>query len=393
MTIFKSFLIALLFSSNIYFEYFDFQYIYLNSIISVFAIYFILKSSKKEFIQIGFFIGLLWFYWISFSFQYYDLNYLIPFIILFFGLLYGFLFYLFTLYESVFLKALALVTLSIIEIFGFNWFKVQILFVDTIFSSQTLFVTLFIFIIALAIFFKRNIILLALVLCISLPQEKSLPSVKIAMPQFNLDQEEKWKINNRQKITDLNFKEINNAIEQNYELIVLPETAFPFSLTQKKDVYERLISKSKDISILTGSLHKKNNQYFNASYLFEDGKVHIAHKTVLVPFGEAVPFPEMIRNLINDIFYDGAKDYAVASNPTTFTIQNTKFRNAICYEATTDKVFENIDTAYMIAISNNAWFTPSTQAALQKQLLKYYAKKYNAIIFHSSNGTPNAIIY
>ena len=37
----------------------------------------------------------------------------------------------------------------------------------------------------------------------------------------------------------------------------------------------------------------------------------------------------------------------------------------------------------MIVISNNAWFTPSIEPILQKQLLRYYAKKYGISIYHS----------
>ena len=62
-----------------------------------------------------------------------------------------------------------------------------------------------------------------------------------------------------------------------------------------------------------------------------------------------------------------------------------KFRNAICYEATTDKIFENLgDTKYMIAISNNAWFTPSIEPTLQHLFFKILLKNI-ITIFHEAN--------
>jgi apolipoprotein N-acyltransferase len=111
-----------------------------------------------------------------------------------------------------------------------------------------------------------------------------------------------------------------------------------------------------------------------------------------VPFGEKVPLPQILTDLINKLFFNGASDYSTASNTTTFDINGTKFRNAICYEATTNEIFYNMDTKFMIAISNNAWFTPSIEPTLQYLLLKYYAQKYNIIIFHSSNKSSNMII-
>jgi len=97
-------------------------------------------------------------------------------------------------------------------------------------------------------------------------------------------------------------------------------------------------------------------------------------------------------DFINDTFFDGANDYSKASNPTTFTIKGVKFRNAICYEATTDDIYQNLDTPFVIASSNNAWFTPSTQPTLQKLLLRYYAKKYGLVIYHATNKSQNMIV-
>ena len=131
---------------------------------------------------------------------------------------------------------------------------------------------------------------------------------------------------------------------------------------------------------------------YNSTYLIDNTKVQISNKVVLVPFGEAVPLPKLLRDFINNQFYNGAKDYQTAKKPTTFVIKNIKFRNAICYEITTDKIYQDLDTSYIIAISNNAWFVPSIEPTLQSLLLKYYAKKYNVIIYHSTNGSPNQII-
>ncbi len=82
--------------------------------------------------------------------------------------------------------------------------------------------------------------------------------------------------------------------------------------------------------------------------------MQIAKKVVLVPFGEKIPLPKYFVDLINKVFYRGAKDYTEALNPTDFVILGEKYRNAICYEGTTDKIFENLgDTRYMIMGTRN----------------------------------------
>jgi len=59
-----------------------------------------------------------------------------------------------------------------------------------------------------------------------------------------------------------------------------------------------------EISIITGALDKEDRLLYNATYLFQKGNIQIAHKVVLVPFGEAVPLPQKIRDFINDKFYN-----------------------------------------------------------------------------------------
>ena len=168
------------------------------------------------------------------------------------------------------------------------------------------------------------------------------------------------------------------------DLVVLPETAFTIALNRNAENLERLTDLSKEIDIITGALYVEDNQIYNASYHFSKGNIQVAKKVVLVPFGEEIPLPKYFVDLINKVFYNGAQDYAKASAPTNFIIKDEKFRNAICYEGTTDKIFENLgDTKYMIMISNNAWFTPSIEPTLQHLLLKYYSKKYGVTIYLS----------
>jgi len=207
-----------------------------------------------------------------------------------------------------------------------------------------------------------------------------------------VNQDLKWQKEYRETLNEKNYEEILKAIDEKKDLVVLPETAFTIALNRNAENLERLTDLSKEIDIITGALYVEDNQIYNASYHFSKGNIQVAKKVVLVPFGEEIPLPKYFVDLINKVFYNGAQDYAKASAPTDFIIKDEKFRNAICYEGTTDKIFENLgDTKYMIMISNNAWFTPSIEPTLQHLLLKYYSKKYGVTIFHVVNGSSNNI--
>ncbi|MEA2049677.1 MAG: apolipoprotein N-acyltransferase [Campylobacterota bacterium] len=404
MLIKKSLFISFLLSFSLYCEYFGFSSKVLNTIVSLLVIYMLFLSSKKELFYIGFTTSILWFWWIAYSFVYYELSYLVPIVIIAIGFIYGILFYFISFYNNVIYKVIYIFLFSFINPFSFNWFKLELIFINSYLGISKYEFLIILIATAILIFFinKKQFklaISIYLFIIISLiyiqstnHKDINISKLKIYLNETNIEQNNRWKRTYKDKIIDKNIEDINEAIKNKYDIIIFPETSFPLLLNKDEKLKLLLLEKSKKISIVLGSLYEKENMYYNSTYLFNNNKQQIAHKVVLVPFGEAVPLPEKIRDFINDMFYNGAKDYETALKPTTFNIKGEKFRNAICYEATTDKIYENLDTNFIIAISNNAWFTPSHQSVLQRLLLKYYAKKYNVVIYSVTNKSKSGII-
>ena len=392
----KSIILPICFSLFIYFEYFNLTNFLVNTIMGLFSFYLLFTLNKKELFFTGFFIGIVWFWWIGYSFIYYNLLYLIPFVLIGIGIVYGILFYIGGLFNSLIYKVLYFFILSFINPFGFNWFKLELPFINSYLGTSK--VDLFIILIATAalIYFqnqnklKIGVLLYAISLILLSIFNKPILNIQpssfnIHIQNTNIPQNQKWDKQYRDTILTENFNNIKIAIDKKYELIIFPETSFPIVLNHQINIQKELLKYSKNISIVLGSLYEKDGLLYNSSYLFQNGSMQVANKVVLVPFGEAVPLPEKLRDIINNTFYNGAKDYETAKEPTTFDIKGKKFRNAICYEATTDEIYKNLDTSYVIAISNNAWFTPSHQPVLQKLLMKYYAYKYNLYIYNITN--------
>ena len=394
--IIKGLISSILLSSFIYLSYFNIEIKILNTILALLAIYFLLIIPKKALLISGFFTGILWCWWMAVSLQYYDLVYLTPIILICIGIVFGLIFYFFALFDRLTFRILTIFAFTFFAPFGFNWMKFELLFIDSYIGidklSFILVLVSFYFIIKLKRFKILGIIPLLFALSFPKGQYIQNPNAKIYMPQMNVNQDLRWDKQYRSTLEQQNFDEINNAINQQKDLVVLPETAFTSALNRNDNLLQKLKELSFKIDIITGALYIEDNQIYNASYHFTKGQIQIAKKVVLVPFGEEIPFPKFLVDLINKVFYNGAQDYSKASEPTDFVIKGEKFRNAICYEATTDKIFENLgNTEYMVAISNNAWFTPSIEPTLQHLLLKYYSKKYNVNIYHIANGSSNRI--
>ncbi|MEA3315647.1 MAG: apolipoprotein N-acyltransferase [Campylobacterota bacterium] len=401
----KSIFTAILFSLFIYLEYFNISYEILDTVIILYAFYLLLNLNKKELFSTGFIIGILWFYWIGYSFIYYELIYIIPIAIIGIGIIYGIIFYFAAIFNNIIYKVVYFFILSYIEPFGFNWFKIELPFINTYISTNKISLLIVLISTAILIYGYKNrdklkislyiyiLSILSLGISTQLNLNKNIKklNLKIVLNNTHIAQENRWDKNYRYSIIKDNLLKIEKAIKNNNDIIIFPETAFPLILNKDKDLFNKLKDYSKDISIITGALYLEDNNIFNSTYLFQNEKIDIANKVVLVPFGEAVPFPKIIRDFINNTFYNGAKDYEVAKNPTTFNIKGIKFRNAICYEATTDKIYQNLNTNYIIITSNNAWFTPSIEPTLQDILLKYYSNKYDFYYYHITNSSPKTL--
>ena len=393
----NSLITAILFALPIYISLLGDGF-FIRLIISFVAIsaFFAFFSLKQNFFQTGFFIGMFWFWWIGLSFRYYNLTYLVPVVIVLISLGYGFVFWI--LNKIFTLLKFPVILWGIFFVFGFDylhpftfdWLKPEVLISNSLFMPSKL--TLFLLIAAALLFrYKRAGFLLLIAAAFFVPKPSmQLPPLKIKLITTHVPQDKKWQKEYIKKEIKANFKYIKNAIKEHYDVVVLPESAFPLFLNTEPDLLNTLKKLSEKITIVTGALHLKNNKFYNSTYIFENKNVKILDKHILVPFGEYIPLP-FFEKEINTLFFGGASDYQTSSHFGIFTIKNIKFINAICYEATVEKLY-TLKPHYIIALSNDAWFIPSIEPVLQKLLINIYALNHRKVVFHSINGYESYVI-
>jgi len=299
--------------------------------------------------------------------------------------------------NAVLLKALALFGFSYLHPFGFDWLKPELMFLESYLGIEKWQFGLILLSISLSIW-KNNLIFLLLIFTAyqpSTPVSQTIdPNIQLVSTQVTV--EDKWNETLHQEQFNTIFKAIDKAIDANKTLIVLPESVFPTFLNHSQVLIDTLQEKSQHIAIVVGGLYWDNNTPRNSTYIFVNNKVTIANKVLLVPFGESNPLPDFLSDWVNKVFYDGAVDYKASSDITDYKIAGITYRNAICFEATSEKLYKKDKKGNypqnMIVLSNNGWFTPSTEPTLQKLLLQYYSKKYGTTIYHSVNMSPSYII-
>ncbi len=401
----RALLIALLSSAFIYLNYWGFSHPLTNTILGVTTLYLLLREEKKVWFLSGAFIGFFWFWWIALSLQHYGMVWAVPIEIIIIMLTYGTLFWLLvwvsqkitsflptsnTLIPLVF-KALSLLLLSYIHPFSFNWLKPELMFVESYLGIEKWQFAIILGAIVLTIW-KQQVIYLLLII-FAYESNLSAPikaEEKITLITTHTSVQDKWNETLHPKQFENVFKQIDQAIEDKKNLIILPESVFPIFLNRSKFL-DKLQEKAKHISIVTGGLFWDGKTPRNSTYIFTDNKISVANKVLLVPFGESNPLPDFLSNWVNKVFYDGAVDYVASEHVVDYDIGGKSYRNAICFEATSERLYEG-NPQNMIVLSNNGWFTPSIEPTLQKLLLQYYSKKYGTTIYHSVNMSKSYVV-
>ena len=388
-------LIAGAFSGFIYWEHFGLTSRAVNTFAALGALYGLLHAPKRSLPITGFWIGIAWCYWIGFSFQYYDLGWATWLVSIGFGFVYALFFGVLALTSNSFLRALLLFGLSFVWPMDFNWVQPELIFVESYIGLHKWQFAAVLGILALLPHLPAKAAWTApLLLFIAFERPATpppLPPLKIKLVSTDIPQDMKWQAIMLDDTITNNMNAIYDAYAEGYDLVVLPELAFPLYINRHPWLIQYLKTVSYYIPVLTGTLRLEGRNHYNVTYFFENGHVYYAKKTVLVPFGQYIPLPSFMRGWINREIFGGGSDFVTAKRPTDYTIQGVPFRNAICYEATREELYAS-KPRYMIAVSNNGWFKPSIEPTLQKLLIRFYARKNNTVVFHSANGGGSGII-
>ncbi|ADV47257.1 apolipoprotein N-acyltransferase [Nitratifractor salsuginis] len=426
-------LTALSGSAFLYLAWLGWEPRWLDTLLALIFYWRLLGSDRRHWFWTGFFLGLLWFWWLGVSFIHYGHPGALPFVDLTVALIYALIFWIFAFtaetmttwakyflkkfsilnsqfsIRSSWLKAAALLTMSYAHPFGFDWFKAELPLVPGYFGVDKISFASLLFGLCLAreaweaYHQKRHRYAVVLGLLGTLfllsalnpsrvevrPQD---PEGRILLAPTHIPIEAKWRPETlSSQIGDV-FQAIDRAIDAHASLVVLPESVLPLFLNREPQLLRALEDRSKKIDILLGALYRgADGQNRNSAYLFHQGSYRVANKVVLVPFGEANPLPDWASRWVNRLFFDGAPDYRPASHSTDFLIGGVRYRIGVCYEGSSEILYKD-RPSHLLLLSNNGWFHPSIEPTLQRLLLEYYVRKYGTAIYNSVNMGPSYLL-
>ena len=199
----------------------------------------------------------------------------------------------------------------------------------------------------------------------------SVPGVTIRVVQPALTQLQKWEPENKEAVLSTYFRLSNpeGAPLENGTVLVWPESAFPFPLTQDPGTLAAIAELLPEgTALVTGAYREElprdgRAQYYNSIYVIaDDGTIVEAYDKVhLVPLGEYVPGEAMLRRfglrqLADRGFVPGPhrRPLALPAGPS--------FVPLICYEIIFPGAVlgEGPRADFLLNVTNDGWFGRTT---------------------------------
>ena len=188
------------------------------------------------------------------------------------------------------------------------------------------------------------------------------------------------------------------------DIIIWPETAIPFILSENQDAFTRIGDMLQDGQVLiSGAVREEQTassaapRYYNSIYVFDDkGQIiGAADKVHLVPFGEYLPFEDLFNSFgLNAIAAMPGGFSAGSAHSLLAAPDKPVFYPLICYEAIfPNEISATADKAdALLNITNDSWFgsTPGPHQHFQEAQVR--AVETGIPLIRAANSGVSAVV-
>ncbi len=222
---------------------------------------------------------------------------------------------------------------------------------------------------------------------------------EVSIVQANIAQRDKWKPEQLRPTLRL-YASMSEKVAGRSRLILWPETAVP-SFLHRIDAYwlnplaHRLRAKGSDLLLGIPVAKPGSKDYFNAVVRPADtGKPAVYAKRHLVPFGEYAPLPALTRPVIDALGIPMAAFSPGEAKRPLLDAAGYPAGISICYEDIfSGEVIEALpDAAFLINVSNDAWFGDSAAPWQHLQMARMRAMESGRYMLRATNTGVSAII-
>ena len=228
-------------------------------------------------------------------------------------------------------------------------------------------------------------------------------TVRVAAIQGNVSTSEKWGAESRRRTYAVYSEYTAKAAEQGAQIVVWPETAFPYTLTPDNDVGEFCseLAARTGVTILVGAFTRGENgeSYNSIVCVLPDGSFHqtVYSKIRLVPFGEFVPLKGLIQTLIPPLadLVMSTQEIDAGQGANVISLENANIGSLVCFDSIYDYLArESVrEGASLLTIStNDSWFTDSAALYMHNAQAQMRAVENGRYVIRAANtGISTAI--
>ncbi|MEO0278886.1 MAG: apolipoprotein N-acyltransferase, partial [candidate division WOR-3 bacterium] len=181
------------------------------------------------------------------------------------------------------------------------------------------------------------------------------------------------------------------------DLVVTPETTIPIFFGKEKELTQIVLEELKDCrsNIILGVIdyieEGKIRVYLNKAVHIKEGSVVAEYtKNILVPFGEYVPFRNILTELIKNVSWP--EDFKEGDKLIPFNINGYVSVTPICYEICFPFYMAQYKKEFIISLTNDMWFGKTIAPYLHLWAGSLRSVENRSYIIRSANTGISAII-
>ena len=229
--------------------------------------------------------------------------------------------------------------------------------------------------------------------------------VKVAAIQGNKGSLENWSFGTVDEVMEIYGELSREAAARGAELIVWPETCIPVNIDRSASVYEYVTELAKDcgVPILCGLFTQVEEgsaaDYNSIVAALPDGTVHgiVYNKRNPVPFGEFVPFRNLVMTLIPPLAEINTldEDIPAGEDSVVFDLDVGNVGSLICFDSIYERnAMDSIGNgAQLLAVStNDSWFLDSRGVWMHHAQSQLRAIETGRCVVRSANTGVSSVI-
>ncbi|MBC8414276.1 MAG: apolipoprotein N-acyltransferase [Nitrospira sp.] len=186
--------------------------------------------------------------------------------------------------------------------------------------------------------------------------------VRVGIVQGNIEQDRKWDSRFQQESIEKYRRLTLDLMKDRPDLIVWPETALPFIFDYDAELTDGIMEFQRELNswLLLGSVMLRDGEHVTNSAILlnpEGTEASVYDKIHLVPYGEYVPFKELLPFVKK--LTAGVGDFQRGGSYSVMKTPNAAIGSLICYEIIfPDLVRRFVDNGanLIVNITNDAWF-------------------------------------